>query len=81
MPFSTELVITPVEGVVRLEVADPVDHVEHSEAQGEESSGDLVNPDKQNLCSCWEEKQWKNTILGNKRKGEKKRNMKKKREK
>ena len=51
MPFSTELVITPVEGVVRLEVADPVDHVEHSEAQREESSGDLVNPDKQNLCS------------------------------
>jgi len=43
MPFSTELVITPVEGVVRLEVGDPVDHIEHSEAQGEESSGDLVN--------------------------------------
>ena len=43
MPFPTELVIAPVEAVVRLEVAQPVNHVEYREAQGEESSGDLVN--------------------------------------
>ena len=43
MPLSTEFVVAPMEAVVRLEVAQPVDHVEHREAQREESSGDLVN--------------------------------------
>ena len=43
MPFSAELVIAPVEAVVSLEVAHPVDQVEHREAQREQSSGNLVN--------------------------------------
>ena len=46
MSFSTELVITPVKAVVCLKVAQPVDHVEHCEAQREESSGNLVNSEK-----------------------------------
>ena len=45
MPLSTELVVAPMEAVVCLEVAQPVDHVEHREAQREQSSGDLVNPE------------------------------------
>ena len=43
MSFSTELVVVPMEAVVSLEVAHPVDQVEHREAQREQSSGNLVN--------------------------------------
>ena len=46
MPFPTELVVAPMEAVVRLEVAQPVDHVEHCEAEGEEGAGNLVNSEK-----------------------------------